>query len=338
MRKSSLIACIVALFAMTAISQDVENVKLRLGILNPDIQGGKEGFSAEVQSALYDALTSLNSYTILTQQDMESSYGKIGQRLPRRCSEPRCAAEIGSTLQLDRLIYGSVDRNEKTYGIKLVLLDVDSREIVESVELEGEAGLELRDVAKAAILKLHGRVDENLNDKIKKYYGPEIHHETQMIVTSSLGILGGIVWAAANGTITGKDENQNSVASDYSQMEQDNTNMFDVATGNDLIPMFGRLVRSLMPIPLFPTMRMAFSSIRQDFRGFPLGMLLLGISRGLACLILLCHLPIRPPGRLVLVAVSCIRLMMKNYSQRPFLSPVFRINLIERYPFCARFR
>ena len=79
-------------------------------------------------------------YKVYGQTDLENSYTQIKQKFPAHCSDPRCVIEIGSSLNLDRMLYGSVDKNASTFGVRLFLLDVPSKQIVEHVELEGEPG------------------------------------------------------------------------------------------------------------------------------------------------------------------------------------------------------
>lgn len=223
-----------------ASAENMEGLKTNIGILNFDIQGDADQLAPEVSASVQGALLEIGAYEIYLQPVMEKTYATLGQKFPRHCGEPRCAAAVGSSIQMDRMLYGSVDQNDKTFGVRMTLIDVPSRQVVEKVDIEGEPGVELASVIKVAVQKLHGQTDENVDTKTHTYFGPEVHNEKQLIV-SAAGCLGlGVIWSLVNGTATGEDNNDNVLVYDYSNMDRDNDNLYGVSPGTDQIPMFGR--------------------------------------------------------------------------------------------------
>jgi opacity protein-like surface antigen len=230
------VLCALALAA----EESPQSLKTNIGVLALDIQGGGPEFAAEAMTAIQQSLMEVGAYQIFSPEAMAKAYEGIGLKMPGHCREPRCAAAIGNDIKMDRMIYGSIDKNEKSVAVALTLIDVPSKQIVESVALEGGPGVALVDVMKTAVQEIHGQRDKNVNSNTHTYYGPQVHNEKQLLISAPACIAAGVIMGLANGSVTGKDNNSNSVERDYSSFEGDRENMFGIGTGADRIPMFGR--------------------------------------------------------------------------------------------------
>ncbi len=226
--------------AALAITVNAQALRTRVGFMNFDLRGGGEKLNTEALEHCAAAFKEIGAYEVYTQADMEASFAELKIRFPEHCSEPRCITAIGSSLQMDRMVYGNLDKNEKTYGLRLTMVDVPSRQVIERVTLEGEAGVALADVMQVAVYKLHGQVGSEVDTVTRAYFGPEVNNLRQLAVSAPACILGGLIWAAANNGLKASDNNDYAVSYDYSGLEADLQDLFGVATGADLIPLFGR--------------------------------------------------------------------------------------------------
>ena len=221
-----------ALIPLTA--QEMEGVKIRLGILNPEVEGENNTFHQEVIKYLKENLMDMGMYEIYTQDMILQSFADFKQRFPRYCREPKCVSAVGSAVQMDRMIYGSVDKGDNTFGVRLSLIDVKSRQLIEKVTIEGEPGIGLSDIIRISVSKLHGHIDTDLDTAIHTYFGKKIDNRKQLYISagSCLGI--GILWAIMDGL---NFEKVNSVSADYTNWKNASSG---IGTGGDLIPLFGR--------------------------------------------------------------------------------------------------
>lgn len=225
-RKSVLLVlcCILASLAQ----DDMKGLKTRIGIFNPEVSGGGERVAAEAQKSLKKSISAIGGYDIYMQEGMENAFKENKMRFPRYCREPRCVAAVGKALQLDRMLYGSIDKTEKTYGVYFTLVDVESKQVIEKVSIEGDPGIGLADVIKVAVSRLHGHVDVDLDTNTHTYYGKQIKNWKQLYISAGACIAGGLLWGIINNEfIDGTKE-------DYGG------NLSGVGTGSDLIPLFAR--------------------------------------------------------------------------------------------------
>jgi hypothetical protein len=175
--------------------------KIRVGVLGLDIAGMDAAGAAQAQDQIVQVLTDLGFYKVYKQVDLEHAFESIKQKFPAHCRDPRCVAEIGSSLGLDRMVYGGLDKNRDRYGITLSLLDVQTMQISQHVTMETEGAAAVGDLVKAAIYKLHGLSDGKESVKTHSYFGPEIHHERQLLFSSAAFVALSAIWGAANGTL-----------------------------------------------------------------------------------------------------------------------------------------
>jgi Uncharacterised protein family (UPF0164). len=179
-------------------AQETAQSKIRIGVLKLVVTGADDNFASTINSDMVQIVSDMGFYKVYSQGDLENSYAQIKEKFPAHCMDPRCVIEIGSSLGLDRMIYGSIDKNSATFGVRLFLVDVPSKQTVERVNLEGEPGVGASDLLKVAVTKLHGLQTANTT-KMRDYFGPEVHNEKQFLYSSGICIGLGLIFAAING-------------------------------------------------------------------------------------------------------------------------------------------
>jgi hypothetical protein len=210
-------------------AQDTVHSKIRIGVLNLSSSAMDESAVTKIDADLEQILSDMGFYKVYPQKDLEIAFGQIKRKFPAHCRDPRCVTEIGSSLGLDRMIVGSIDKNNNSFGVRMTLLDVPSRQIVEKVEMQGESGVSATDVLKTVVTRLHGL--ETSNNKVAHdYFGPEIHNEKQFLYSSGLCVGIGLIWAALNGGL-----------GDFKLTKQfDTLSLSHLSSSSLQIPFFGR--------------------------------------------------------------------------------------------------
>lgn len=219
---------------LVSTAQKNEGLQTRIGIIDPDVSNGDSKLVSEVVGYLKSSISDVGGYEIYTQTEMEASFADIQERFPKYCREPRCVSAVGSALQLDRVIYGAVDKGDKTYGVRFTLVDVASKQVIEKVSLEGNTGIPLKDIISVVVSKLHGHVDNNLDTATHLYYGKQVNNMKQLYISAGACVLGGLLWAIINGATV--DEGGD-VVGDYENFV---TGTSGIGTGADLLSLFGR--------------------------------------------------------------------------------------------------
>lgn len=233
MRLTCLMVGVVVCLSGLVRAQEVEEHKTRIGIIDIDIAGGGEVFAATVHKEIHTSLGKMGAYDIHDQKGMTEALSNLEEEFPRYCREPRCACAVGSALQMERMLFGILDKGEKTFGLRFTMVDVVSRQVIEKVAIESEPGVTLAQIVDAAIQKLHGHEDVNFSSKTHTYYGPEVHHEKQLYISAGACVGLGLIWALVNAaTLEG-----NAVVADYSLWSG---KCSGIGTGADMIPFFGR--------------------------------------------------------------------------------------------------
>lgn len=201
------LVCAVLCLGLTAAAQNApKESRLRIGILDLETPGDNEELARKAGKLLTRLVGEVGFYEVLDQEAIREEFEKIDKEFPRICRDPRCVVSVGNSARCDRMIYGSVAKNGTSYGTVLTLMDVVARRPIEHLSIEGEPGVGLEALLKAAVAKLHGQPEEDLNVELNSYYGPEVHQEKQLIVSS--GIWAGVAffYAMANGVFKGVDE------------------------------------------------------------------------------------------------------------------------------------
>lgn len=174
--------------------------RVRIGLLDVAASGGGAEFSAQASGLLAELLDEIGFYEVKRQGDIEKSFVSIKKDFPQFCTDPHCVLSVGASAGLDRMMYGSIDKGQKNFGVQLVLCDVPSKQIIQQIAIASEPGTALKDFLRAAVAKLHGQSDESLKIKLHRYYGPEVHNEKQWAVSAGATVAAALVWALSNGS------------------------------------------------------------------------------------------------------------------------------------------
>lgn len=219
------------------VEQQVEEkvFKTKLAVLNPAVNVGGDKFKAEIVALLSKSLEEIGGYEMYDEAYVTETFENIEQRVPKNCNEPRCASAIGTTVAVDRVVYGSVDKMDKSYGVKLYLIDVPSKVIIEKVALEGDAGISLGEIIEVAVNRLHGYADSEVNDKIHKYFGKQVHNEKQMLISSGAWVAAGLIWTLVNG-----NRADGTTLYDYEVKDELTGDLSGIPTDADIVPLYGR--------------------------------------------------------------------------------------------------
>lgn len=223
----SMVICLIACSMLPA--QDTAHSKIRIGVLHLESTGMDESAVAAINADLEKILSDMGFYKVYPQKDLEVAVGQTKQKFPAHCRDPRCVTEIGSMLGLDRMIFGSIDKKNNAFGIRMTLLDIPSKQIVEKVAMQGEAGVGATDLLKAVVTRLHG-LETASDKKVSEYFGPEVHNEKQFLYSSGLCVGIGLLWAAINGGL-----------GDFNLSRQfDTVSLSHISSSSLQIPFFGR--------------------------------------------------------------------------------------------------
>lgn len=231
-RRVGIVFCVALLCgALPATSEDA---RMKIGVLDFSTENADENFRMAMSQELVELVRNIGFYEVFSQTAIRDIYEQLKITFPKWCRDPRCVRDVGSTTGMDRMIFGAIDKNSKTYGVQLQLIDVKTKQVIETVSLAGEPGVEPKDLLAVAVDKLHGRTDEDLGIKVGEYYGPEIHNEKEWLYSSSICMGVGLLWALANGSFRGEAESP-----DW-QSQWDNGRKSGIPTSVYHVPMFGR--------------------------------------------------------------------------------------------------
>jgi hypothetical protein len=181
-------------------AEETVSSKIRIGLFDIETTGLDSSGAAAANADLERLLTDMGFYKVYPQKQLEVAFGLLKQKLPRHCRDPRCVTEVGSSLGLDRMMYGGMDRINQAFGVRLKLLDVPSKRIVEQVDIEGAPGVAAADLLKAAVTRLHG-LQEADSSKTRTYFGPPVNNQKEFYWASGLCVGAGLVWAILNGSL-----------------------------------------------------------------------------------------------------------------------------------------
>jgi hypothetical protein len=175
--------------------------KIRIGLLDLETTGMDSSAAAAINGEAERLLSDMGFYKVYPRKQLDAAAGQIQQKIPTHCRDPRCVTEVGTGLGLDRMIYGTIDRMNTAFGVRLLLLDVPTKRIVEEVNLEGAPGVAASDLLKVAVTRLHG-MEKPDEAKTKTYFGPPVHNEKEFYYSSAVCLGLGLLWALVNGSLT----------------------------------------------------------------------------------------------------------------------------------------
>lgn len=230
----SIAVAILAFFALQTSAQNGAESKIRVGVLNLEAYGEAGSQVTEATESLISYLREIGFYEISSQKLIEESLELVRKRIPSHCRDPRCVLDIGNTTGMDRMIYGSIDLNDKRFGVKLTLIDVIMKRTIETVSIEGAPGVRGSDVLKTAVATLHGNQSED-GPELKAYYGPEVHNEKQLIFSAAGMIGAGLIYGIVNYAMG--NDGANTLSGEY---PSDRESRSGIASSADQIPLFAR--------------------------------------------------------------------------------------------------
>ena len=195
---NGLLVLVIVAAAMVApgYAQSASGGKLRVGVLDLENIGKDKASTADVNDRLQRYIELQGMVEIYNRERISQEFETLGRKLPVRCRDPRTVLDVGGLLNLDRMVYGTIDLTDKRWGVHLYLLDVMMRMGIGEASIEGEAGASIDSVLLEAVTMLHGKADTA--KKTKKYLGPEIHNEKQLFLTSGAYIAAGLIWGLVN--------------------------------------------------------------------------------------------------------------------------------------------
>lgn len=197
MRGLLITVILTSIMCMHAAASDSGSGKVSIGILFPESLGDSSKLNEQAYQEIIRRVEGIGFYLVYPQSMLEEQFKKIKVEFPSRCRDPRCVIDIGSTSGLDRMLYGSIDIDDNRYGLRLTLIDVISKQKIESVSIEGAAGVSLSDIVQTAVARLHGNSTAD-SSKVSIYYGPKIHNEKKFLI-SSAGVIGaGLIYGLIN--------------------------------------------------------------------------------------------------------------------------------------------
>lgn len=176
--------------------QSASGGRLRVGVLDLENTGRDKGAAAGANASLQQFIALQGMVEIFNQERIEKEFVKLGRKLPARCRDPRTVLDVGGMINLDRMVYGTIDVTDKRCGVHLYLLDIVMRMAIGEASIQGDEGTPVDSVLLDAVIRLHGKADST--KVIKKYLGPVVHNEKQMLMTSGACIGVGLIWGLVN--------------------------------------------------------------------------------------------------------------------------------------------
>ena len=200
---------VVISFAAESKNENVEN-RIKIGILTLEQYDKASEIADKAQYDLISLVKEVGFYECFDQPALEKQLEQTGDKLPKHCRDPKCVVEVGRLSGMDRMIFGSLEWGNNECGIKLVMIDVRTRQTIETVTLKGASGVPYIEVMKAAVAKLHGRTIKETS--FAEYYGPKVHNEKQLMISSAACIGLGILYGGIN---YGVDQKVTKITADY---------------------------------------------------------------------------------------------------------------------------
>lgn len=184
----------------TALAEDAEKSaesRVRIGILALETFDKASEIVEKAQSDLVSQIKEIGFYECYDPAALSEGLEKLGKKVPKHCRDPRCVLDIGTAAGMDRMLFGSIEwGSTKRCGVRLTLIDVLTKQTVESVNLLGAPGVPVSDVLKSAVGKLHGQNESA--EMMEQYFGPEVHNEKQVLVSTASCIGVGLLYSLIN--------------------------------------------------------------------------------------------------------------------------------------------
>ncbi|MCL2181849.1 MAG: UPF0164 family protein [Chitinispirillia bacterium] len=208
--------------------------KTVLGVLLLESATGPAELAVGMTKTLIENLNAMGRYEMYYPDDISSALERNGERTPAGCRDPRCVNDIGKAIGALRMIYGSIDKNDERYGVRLEMMNVKSGGI-ETVSVEGAPGVPAKDVLAAALARVHG--DESATANLSKYYGPPINNIVELL-WSTVAVQGvGIFYTLINYGVGGSEGSRD--MDGYTGYNK-NEKLSGIYASSNQIPVFAR--------------------------------------------------------------------------------------------------
>lgn len=171
--------------------------RVRIGVLSLETFNKADEIVEKAQYDLIAQIKEIGFYECFNQAALAEGLEKMGKKIPKHCRDPRCVLDIGRSAGMDRMVYGSIEWGSgKRCGVRLTLIDVLTRQTIESVNLLGAPGVAPVDVLKSAVGKLHGQ--ENAGEEMENYFGPVVHNEKELLLSTAACLGVGLLYSLIN--------------------------------------------------------------------------------------------------------------------------------------------
>lgn len=210
MKKIVTIIAVACLFVAAAEQKPVAESRVRIGIMDLDCYNDAKKIVESAQFELLTLVKDVGFYDCFDQSQITKKLAETEDRIPPRCREPKCVLEVGRLSNMDRMIFGTLEWGNEICAVKLTMIDVLTRQTIETVSIEGTKGVKAAEVLRVAVAKLHGR--DVPASSFSTYYGPRVHNEKQLLYTSAACLGLGMLYGAVN---YGVEQKVDKVESDY---------------------------------------------------------------------------------------------------------------------------
>ncbi len=193
-QKAGVVVTLLLLLTSTLFAGEREYLT-RVGVIKPFFTGTDSTLQQKSMDFITAKFHDMGGYDVYSDTRMKDAVEVFEKEYPAYCHEPRCAAVLGATLELDRMLYGSVVDNHGRFAVELTLVDVSSRQVINKSSLEGENGVSLQSVINGAMNKVHDIEDEKLSASLERYYGEEVDNKKAMYIAGGSWIAFGSMFA-----------------------------------------------------------------------------------------------------------------------------------------------
>ena len=201
-----------------------------LGVLRLESLTGHDDIASGLMETMALKLEELGLYTLVLPDEIEAALNEKNIRMPGRCREPKCVHDIAKAAGVNRIIYGTVDKNGSRIGVRLTLLDVSINAPIESVNIQGDQGIRAEDVLAQAILLVHGHAGD---EELAKYFGPPLSNLRELMWSAAAVQTTGLFYSLLNyGARSGNKID--------GYMGHSKEKLSGIAASADQIPLFAR--------------------------------------------------------------------------------------------------
>ncbi|MDG5813905.1 hypothetical protein QA601_02350 [Chitinispirillales bacterium ANBcel5] len=177
-----------------------EESKVHIGVLELESNTGQHVAAQRITNEIEEKLLDMGFYQVHSSEQVETILEEKELRIPDRCLDPRCIIYLGREAGMDRVLSGMLDYNKGRWGIQLQLYDIDLREIIDEVSIEGQVGVDASFLMESAVKRVHGIRENGIT---RPYFGHHLNNRKQMLYSTS-GLTGAaFLYGALNYFIEG---------------------------------------------------------------------------------------------------------------------------------------